>query len=110
MGQAVAEGVSGQAAVDAGRAVYLALHGAAAIRRGGGEALRRDSEEHGADGRAGDGPLPAAAVGGQGGGEGLLPHLRAADGGHGGAHLHTDGHEGAGLPHGTEAAGRHGAV
>ena len=36
MEQAAAERVSGQAVVDTGRAVYIALHGAAAIRRRGG--------------------------------------------------------------------------
>ena len=107
MEEAAAEGVQGQAAVDAGRGVHLALHGASAIRRGGGDALRRDRKKPGADGRGVDGPLPAAAVGGQGRGEGLLPHLRAADGGHGRAHLHLDGHVGARLPHGLPtAAGR----
>ena len=39
MEEKAAEGIQGQAAVDAGRGVHLALHGASAIRRGGGDAL-----------------------------------------------------------------------
>ena len=62
MGEAAAEGIPGQAAVDAGQDVYLALHGAAVVRRGGRDALRRGGTQHGADGRGGDGPLPAASA------------------------------------------------
>ena len=107
MGETAAEEVSGQAAVDAGRGVYLALHGAAAVRRGGGEALRRIGATDAPDGRGGDGPLSAAAVGGRGRGEVVLQNLWAADGGHGLAHLDPDGYAGARLPHGLPvAAGR----
>ena len=104
MGKTAAEEVSGQAAVDAGRGVYLALHGAAAIRRRGCDALRRGGATAASDGRGGDGPLPAAADGGQGRGDGVLQNLRAADGGPGCAHLHPDGHVGTGLPHGLPVA------
>ena len=107
MGKTAAEEVSGQAAVDAGRGVYLTLHGTAAIRRRGRDALRRGGATAAPDGRGGDGPLPAAADGGQGRGEVVLQNLRPADGGPGCAHLHPDGHVGAGLPHGLPvAAGR----
>ena len=65
LGKTAAEEVSGQAAVDAGRGVHLALHGAAALRRRGCDALRRGGATAAPDGRGGDGPLPAAAHGGQ---------------------------------------------
>ena len=104
MEETAAEEVSGQAAVDAGRGVYLALHGATAIRRRRCDALRRGGATATPDGRGGDGPLPAAADGGQGRGEVVLQNLRAADRGPGCAHLHPDGHVGARLPHGLPVA------